>query len=66
MHSEFNESWAERIKAKEAVEVELQIVVKEKALLDMSKWIAQRDVRLKAKKVIVISLPSSQMLIRIG
>jgi hypothetical protein len=50
--SEFNKLWAEKIKAKEAVEVELQKVVKEKALADMSNWVAQRNVRLKAKKVI--------------
>lgn len=40
------------MKEKEAVEVELQKVVKEKALVDMSNWVAQRNVRLKAKKVI--------------
>lgn len=50
--SEFNKLWAEKMKEKEAVEVELQKVVKEKALADMSNWVAQRNVRLKAKKVI--------------
>lgn len=50
--SEFNKCWAEKIKEKEAVEVELQRVVKEKALVDMSNWVAQRTVRLKAKKVL--------------
>ena len=49
----FNAAWQATLNAKLASEMEAEKAVKAKAAEEMSSWMAQRDIRLRAKKVSV-------------
>ena len=49
--SAFNKQWQVTLDAKRAAEMEAEKAVKAKAAEEMANWHAQRDIRLRAKKV---------------
>lgn len=50
-HSVFNKTWQAKLETKRAAEMEAEKAVKIKANDEMGTWMTQRDIRLRAKKV---------------
>ena len=51
-HSVFNKTWQAKLETKRAAEMEAEKAVKIKANDEMGTWMTQRDIRLRAKKVL--------------